>query len=109
MPARQVRFDLPVAPDDSRRAALIVLEELGWAASIKDGGLEAAEDPARLCCTASPVKAVLSFHPVVAGTSVGIELSITGFGPAPKRQLADRAIGLEQRITRRAARSRAVA
>lgn len=103
MPTREIGFDLDVQPADARRAAISALAELGWELREHDDALEAAEDPARLCCTAPQVRAKLRFLSERMGTSVMVQLSVPGFGPIPKRQLADRATGLRQRITRWAA------
>jgi hypothetical protein len=54
----------------------------------------------RLCCSVSPVEATVGFQASHGGTLVDVEVSVPGFGPLAQRQLADRATGLEQRITR---------
>jgi hypothetical protein len=79
------------------------LAELGWRYEVTGDVVAAREDPVRLCCGISPVEATMAFGSSDGGTTVVIEVSVPGFGPGPKRQLGDRAAGLEQRITRWAA------
>jgi len=100
MPSRRRRFQLTVDPERSRRASKNALTELGWEFEPDGERLATQEDPVRLCCTASPVKATIGFQATHKGTLVEIVVSIPGFGPPANRQLADRAVGLEQRITR---------
>ena len=104
MPSRRREFQLRVDPQDSRRAAKRALTELGWEFQPEGERLATKEDPVRLCCSASPVEATIGFQTSHEGTLVEIEVSVPGFGPPAKRQLADRAAGLEQRITRWALR-----
>ena len=100
VPSRRREFQLRVDPQRSRRAAKRALTELGWDFEPDGERLATKEDPVRLCCTVSPVEATIGFQASHEGTLVDIEVSIPGFGPPAQRQLADRATGLEQRITR---------
>ncbi len=100
MPKRTHHFELAADPDTVREAAARAIAELGWYASETGNVLDVREDPTGLCCTMSPVEANLRFWPVSKGTLIDIHVYVPGFGPIPKRQLADRAAGLEQRITR---------
>jgi hypothetical protein len=100
VPRRSHSFVLDADPATVREAASRAIAELGWYASDTGGGFDVREDPTGLCCTMSPVEATVRFWPATSGTLVDIEVYVPGFGPIPKRQLADRAIGLEQRITR---------
>jgi len=91
---------VPVDLTVSRRAAKRALTELGWAFEPDGERLATKEDPVRLCCSVSPVEATIGFQASRVGTLVDVEVSVPGFGPLVQRQLADRAAGLEQRITR---------
>jgi hypothetical protein len=100
VPSRRREFQLTVDPQGSRRAAKRALTELGWEFELDGERLATKEDPVRLCCSASPVEATIGFQASLEGTLVDLEVSVPGFGPPAQRQLADRAAGLEQRITR---------
>jgi hypothetical protein len=100
VPSRRREFQLRVDPQGSRRAAKRALTELGWEFEPVGERLATKEDPVRLCCSVSPVEATVGFQASHEGTLVDIEVSVPGFGPLAQRQLADRATGLEQRITR---------
>jgi hypothetical protein len=104
MPSRRREFHLRVGSQGSRRAAKRALTELGWEFEPDGERLATKEDPVRLCCSVSPVEATIGFQASHEGTLVDIEVSVPGFGPPAQRQLADRAAGLEQRITRWAVR-----
>jgi len=100
MPSRRCEFQLAVDPQGSRRAVMRALAELDWEFEPDGERLATKEDPVRLCCSVSPVEATIGFRASHEGTVVDIEVSVPGFGPLAQRQLADRAAGLEQRITR---------
>jgi len=95
---------LDVSGSVVRRAVRATLAELAWDSELEGDQTVAWEDPVRLCCSMSPVKARIGVtdHDDDA-TQIEIEVSVPGFGPVPKRQLADRSAGLEHRIRRWAA------
>jgi hypothetical protein len=95
---------LDVSGSAVRRAVRASVAELAWESELEGDQTVAWEDPVRLCCAMSPVKARIGItdHGDDA-TQIEIEVSVPGFGPVPKRQLADRSAGLEQRIRRWAA------
>jgi hypothetical protein len=95
---------LDVSGSAVRRAVRATVAELAWESELEGDQTIAWEDPVRLCCSMAPVKARIGItdHGDDA-TQVEIEVSVPGFGPVPKRQLADRSAGLEQRIRRWAA------
>ena len=95
---------LDVSGSAVRRAVRATLTELAWDSEVEGDRTIAWEDPVKLCCSMSPVKAQIGVTDRGDdSTRVEIEVSVPGFGPVPKRQLADRSAGLEQRIGRWAA------
>ncbi len=104
MPIQDRSFVLDVPGSVVRGAVRATLAELAWDSVLEGNQTVASEDPVRLCCSMSPVKARIGItdHGDDA-TLIEIEVSVPGFGPVPKRQLADRTAGLEQRIRRWAA------
>jgi hypothetical protein len=100
VPSRRREFQITADLQGSRRAATRALTELGWEFEPDGERLATREDPVRLCCSVSPVEATIGFQAIHEGTRVDIEVTVPGFGPPAQRQLADRAAGLEQRITR---------
>jgi hypothetical protein len=106
VPSQTRTFELAVPPSQARLAAGKALAELGWSSDLAANIVHVREDPVKLCCGESPVSATIRFAPADVGTRVQMEFSVPGFGPRPKRQLADRTAGLEQRISRWAAAQR---
>lgn len=101
MPTKTNTFELETTVSRASAAVARTLTELGWEYDSEEGITVAREDPAGLCCSMAPVKASIGLIDDGAlATRIELEVSVPGFGPVPKRQLADRCAGLEQRIRR---------
>ena len=100
MPRIERKFELDVPPERAIAAAESAVAELAWYRRRDGAILRVREDPAGLCCSMAPVEAELSFAGGPERTEVSVSVYVPGFGPGPRRQLADRAVGLEQRTRR---------
>ena len=79
-----------------------VVGDLGWSSeSLEPGTFEIHEDPTRLHCHCSPLRAHLTFTPAAGGTELRIDGEVPGWGPVASKHVRDgtdllaRRVGLE--------------
>ena len=98
---RRLSLNLEATPEAAIGICTVAVRRLGWeldSAAEKAPRLRAFEDPARLCCVASPAEVAIEAHARTGGGSeLALEIEVPGYGPVAGRQLRSRAsILLEQ-------------
>jgi hypothetical protein len=100
MAKRSVKVNLDIDPQGAAEAVRTAFRALEWEILADDGHrIAATEDPTRLCCTISPVKAETVCAPSGAsGTRIELTCSTPGWGPIATRQIRSRMGSLACRI-----------
>ena len=99
MSTRRQDLTLPLQAEEARFVIENVAGELGWAVTRSDAGsFEVREDPTRLHCHCSPLRATLSLTPSGGRTELGIEGEVPGRGPVASKHVREQTDLLARRV-----------
>ncbi|HXV51983.1 MAG TPA: hypothetical protein VD765_02050 [Solirubrobacterales bacterium] len=75
-------LELGVPQEVAAKACRAALTEMGWHVIGEPAdGVDAREDPVRLCCRQSPAESQLRIRESERGSAIAIETRVAGFGP----------------------------
>ncbi len=97
---REQTLELPLGGAETDAVCRSVVADLGWQLSERgDGTLVAAEDPSRLHCRRSPLRAELELAPRgIAKTTLAVHGAVSGRGPLAAQHVRSQTDLLTRRI-----------
>jgi hypothetical protein len=101
-------LELVVPTEVALSACHAALTEMGWHVIGKStDGVEAREDPVRLCCHQSPAESQLRISELQRGSAIAIQTRVPGFGPVASVHADECQLSLARHIHKYATVSRA--